>query len=129
MSARLTLGPFLAADTKTLQLVEERGALSFAHAVDTGDGAGIDVERARARDRVHVDDAVLAACEIAGSDRLFTVGGAGAVAALAYGTESVNPASRRSRAARSAAGDEPPSLISSTSPKAAPACSRSCLPL
>jgi histidinol dehydrogenase len=34
-------------------------------------------------------DTVLAACEIAGADRLFAVGGAGAVAALAYGTESV----------------------------------------
>ena len=32
---------------------------------------------------------VLAACEIAGVDRVFAVGGAGAVAALAYGTESV----------------------------------------
>jgi histidinol dehydrogenase len=33
--------------------------------------------------------AVLAACEIAGADRLYAVGGAGAVAALAYGTETV----------------------------------------
>lgn len=33
--------------------------------------------------------AVLAACEIAGADRLYALGGAGAVAALAYGTESV----------------------------------------
>lgn len=32
---------------------------------------------------------VLAACAIAGADRLFAVGGAGAVAAMAYGTESV----------------------------------------
>jgi histidinol dehydrogenase len=32
---------------------------------------------------------VLAACEIGGADRLFAVGGAGAVAALAFGTESV----------------------------------------
>jgi histidinol dehydrogenase len=32
---------------------------------------------------------VLAACAIAGADRLFAVGGAGAVAALAYGTASV----------------------------------------
>lgn len=32
---------------------------------------------------------VLAACAIAGADRLFALGGAGAVAALAYGTESV----------------------------------------
>lgn len=32
---------------------------------------------------------VLAACAIGGADRLFAVGGAGAVAALAYGTESV----------------------------------------
>ena len=32
---------------------------------------------------------VLAACEIAGVDRVFAVGGAGAVAAMAYGTESV----------------------------------------
>lgn len=34
-------------------------------------------------------DAVLAATELAGADRVFAVGGAGAIAALAYGTESV----------------------------------------
>ncbi len=34
-------------------------------------------------------DVILAACAIAGVDRVFTVGGAQAVAALAYGTESV----------------------------------------
>lgn len=34
-------------------------------------------------------DAVLAACAIGGADRLFALGGAGAVAALAFGTESV----------------------------------------
>ena len=34
-------------------------------------------------------EAVLAACAIAGADRLFSVGGAGAVAALAHGTETV----------------------------------------
>jgi histidinol dehydrogenase len=33
--------------------------------------------------------AVLAACALGGADRLFTIGGAGAVAALAYGTASV----------------------------------------
>ena len=33
--------------------------------------------------------AVLAACEIAGADRVFALGGAGAIAAMAYGTESV----------------------------------------
>jgi len=32
---------------------------------------------------------VLAACELAGVDRVFAVGGAGAIAAMAYGTESV----------------------------------------
>jgi histidinol dehydrogenase len=32
---------------------------------------------------------VLAACEIAGVDRVFSLGGAGAIAAMAYGTESV----------------------------------------
>ncbi|HEY3113599.1 MAG TPA: histidinol dehydrogenase [Gemmatimonadaceae bacterium] len=32
---------------------------------------------------------VLAACEIAGVDRVFSVGGAGAIAAMAYGTESI----------------------------------------
>jgi histidinol dehydrogenase len=32
---------------------------------------------------------VLAACAIAGADRLFAIGGAGAIAALSYGTESV----------------------------------------
>jgi histidinol dehydrogenase len=34
-------------------------------------------------------DAVLAACALAGADRVFAVGGAGAVAALAFGTETV----------------------------------------
>ena len=34
-------------------------------------------------------DAVLAACAIAGADRVFAIGGAGAIAALAYGTQSV----------------------------------------
>ena len=33
--------------------------------------------------------AVLAACAVAGADRLFAVGGAGAIAALSYGTQSV----------------------------------------
>ena len=33
--------------------------------------------------------AVLAACAIAGADRVFAIGGAGAVAAMAYGTQSV----------------------------------------
>ncbi|MFL5483685.1 MAG: histidinol dehydrogenase [Gemmatimonadaceae bacterium] len=32
---------------------------------------------------------VLAACEIAGIDRVFSVGGAGAIAAMAYGTETI----------------------------------------
>ncbi len=36
-----------------------------------------------------LDDAVLAAASVAGVDRVFTIGGAQAVAALAYGTESV----------------------------------------
>lgn len=36
-----------------------------------------------------VEDAVLAAASIAGVDRIFTVGGAQAIAALAYGTDSV----------------------------------------
>ncbi len=36
-----------------------------------------------------VDDSVLAAAEIGGVSRVFAVGGAGAVAAMAYGTESV----------------------------------------
>ncbi len=38
-----------------------------------------------------LDDAVLAAACVAGVDRVFTVGGAQAVAALAYGTEMVQP--------------------------------------
>jgi histidinol dehydrogenase len=33
--------------------------------------------------------AVLAACELAGADRVFALGGAGAIAAMAYGTETV----------------------------------------
>lgn len=37
----------------------------------------------------HINDAVLAAAAIAGVERLFTLGGAQAVAALAYGTETV----------------------------------------
>ena len=36
-----------------------------------------------------LDDAVLAAASVAGVDRVFTIGGAQAVAALAYGTEAV----------------------------------------
>jgi histidinol dehydrogenase len=39
-------------------------------------------------------DAVLAACLIGGADRVFALGGAGAVAALAYGTASVPPVDR-----------------------------------
>lgn len=41
------------------------------------------------RDTGKVDDASLAACAIAGADRLIPVGGAQAIFALAYGTESV----------------------------------------
>jgi histidinol dehydrogenase len=37
----------------------------------------------------HPARVVLAACEIAGVDRVFSLGGAGAIAAMAYGTESV----------------------------------------
>jgi histidinol dehydrogenase len=37
----------------------------------------------------NISDMVLAAAEIAGADRLFTIGGAQAIAALAYGTETV----------------------------------------
>ena len=37
---------------------------------------------------------VLAACEIAGVDRVFSLGGAGAIAAMAYGTETVPRADR-----------------------------------
>lgn len=36
-------------------------------------------------------DAVLAACAIAGADRVFALGGAGAVAAMVFGTETVPP--------------------------------------
>ncbi|WP_407275289.1 histidinol dehydrogenase [Halothiobacillus sp. DCM-1] len=36
-----------------------------------------------------LNDLVLAACRIAGADRVFTIGGAQAVAALAYGTETI----------------------------------------
>ena len=36
-----------------------------------------------------VDTAILAAAKIAGADRVFTIGGAQAIAALAYGTESI----------------------------------------
>jgi histidinol dehydrogenase len=37
----------------------------------------------------HPAPVILAACEIAGMDRVFALGGAGAVAAMAYGTETV----------------------------------------
>jgi histidinol dehydrogenase len=37
---------------------------------------------------------VLAACELAGVDRVFALGGAGAIAAMAYGTESVTSVDR-----------------------------------
>jgi len=37
----------------------------------------------------HLTDAVLAACRIAGADEVYSVGGAQAIAALAYGTESI----------------------------------------
>jgi len=39
--------------------------------------------------RSHVNELVLAAAELAGVDRVFTIGGAQAVAALAYGTETI----------------------------------------
>jgi histidinol dehydrogenase len=42
-----------------------------------------------ARDDGEPAPSVLAACVIAGVDRVFAVGGAGAIAALAYGTESI----------------------------------------
>lgn len=41
--------------------------------------------------RGEINEIVLAAAAIAGVDRVFTIGGAQAVAALAYGTESVPP--------------------------------------
>ncbi len=44
-------------------------------------------------------------------------------------TDSVYPEARKSRAARSAAGEKPPSVISRISPTAAPACWSSALPL
>jgi histidinol dehydrogenase len=41
--------------------------------------------------RGEVSDAVLAACAVAGVDEVYAMGGAQAIAALAYGTESVRP--------------------------------------
>lgn len=38
-----------------------------------------------------VDSAILAACQIAGVSEVYTVGGAQAIAALAYGTETISP--------------------------------------
>lgn len=38
-----------------------------------------------------ISDAILAACAVAGIDEVYSIGGAQAVAALAYGTESVRP--------------------------------------
>jgi histidinol dehydrogenase len=46
------------------------------------------------RDRGMPSDVVLAAAKLAGADRVFAVGGAGAIAALAYGTESVQQVDR-----------------------------------
>lgn len=39
----------------------------------------------------HVDSAILAACKVGGVNEVYTVGGAQAIAALAYGTESIRP--------------------------------------
>jgi len=39
----------------------------------------------------HIDDATLAAAAVAGVDEVFCVGGAQAIAAMAYGTESIDP--------------------------------------
>src|ERR1035438_687858 len=39
----------------------------------------------------HIDDATLAAAAVAGIDEVFCVGGAQAIAAMAYGTESIDP--------------------------------------
>ena len=44
---------------------------------------------AGARQRPRQSDVVLAAAALAGADRVFALGGAGAIAAMAYGTESV----------------------------------------
>lgn len=41
-----------------------------------------------------LDAAILAACKIAGVDEIYTVGGAQAVGALAYGTESIAPVAK-----------------------------------
>ncbi|HVT40055.1 MAG TPA: histidinol dehydrogenase [Gemmatimonadaceae bacterium] len=46
------------------------------------------------RETGHPADVVLAAAALAGADRVFALGGAGAIAALAYGTESVPRADR-----------------------------------
>jgi histidinol dehydrogenase len=41
-----------------------------------------------------IPDIILAACKIAGADEVYQVGGAQAIAALAYGTESITPVSK-----------------------------------
>jgi histidinol dehydrogenase len=41
-----------------------------------------------------LDNAILAACKIAGVTEIYTVGGAQAVAALAYGTETISPVAK-----------------------------------
>ncbi len=43
------------------------------------------------RERGEIDPVILAACRLAGADEVYRMGGAQAVAALAYGTESVLP--------------------------------------
>jgi histidinol dehydrogenase len=41
-----------------------------------------------------ISDVVLAACKVAGADEVYAVGGAQAVAALAYGTETIKPVAK-----------------------------------
>ena len=54
-------------------------------------GVGSVVVASPAGSNGSVNDAVLAACHIAGVDRLYTMGGVQAIAALAFGTETVDP--------------------------------------
>jgi len=52
------------------------------------------VERIAVCSPPKISDGILAACKIAGVDEVYRVGGAQAIAALAYGTETINPVSK-----------------------------------
>lgn len=52
------------------------------------------VERIAVCSPPKISDGILAACKIAGVDEIYRVGGAQSIAAMAYGTETINPVSK-----------------------------------